>query len=201
MKRYILWFSLVALTCSSALAQTGTTPAKSENPPPAPPAMPAGAPMPPYTYQSGPRQGDWEAFVAGSGASIDKFDRNAIGVEGGIGYYVLSWLPITLRQNAAFDFGDERKDTWVGQTRLFVDAQFNRGGWFQPFIGIGGGYRYGKAVDEDWLVAPEGGVKMYVNESTFIQLRGEWDWKPDADENKGFEDGDMLYSIGAGFNF
>jgi hypothetical protein len=202
MKRLVLGLAMAGLACSSAFAQTGTTTPTAPRTTAAPAAsLPAGAPMPPYTFEPGPRQGDFEAFVAGSGASTDQFDGNAIGAEASFAWYALKWLPVGVRQNAAFAFGEEVSDRWTFATRAFVDFQYNDGNWFQPFIGIGLGYIYGRQVDQSGVFGPEAGFKAYVNESTFIQVRANWDWKFTADNNSDFEDGDMLYSIGAGFNF
>ncbi|MFO1127591.1 MAG: hypothetical protein U1E66_04035 [Rhodospirillales bacterium] len=157
--------------------------------------------MPPYTFEPGPRQGDWEAAIAASGASTQQFDQNALGVEGSIGYYVLKMLPITLRQNAAFSFGKNVSDQWTLATRIFADYQYNNGNWFQPFIGLGFGGVYGRDVDQSLVLAPNAGAKMYVNESTFVQARFEWDWAFTADNNSDFQDGSALYTIGVGWNF
>lgn len=201
MKRLVLGLAMAGLACSSAFAQTGTTaPTAPRTTAPAA-SMPAGAPMPPYTFEPGPRQGDFEVFLAGSGGSVNQFDANTLGVEGGFGWYALKWLPIGIRQNANLAFGDDVRDAWQFASRAFVDFQYNDGNWFQPFIGVNLGYLYGRHVDQSGIFAPEAGFKAYVNESTFIQLRAEWDWKFTADNNSDFEDGDMLYSIGAGFNF
>jgi opacity protein-like surface antigen len=200
MKKVVLGLGLAAIVCSPALAQSGTTTTTQKAPSTAA-SMPAGAPMPPYTFEPGPRQGDWEAALGANGASTDKFDANALGVEGSIGYYVLKMLPITLRQNAAFVFGSDFSDQWTLATRLFADYQYNNGNWFQPFIGVGFGGIYGRHVDQSLVFAPNAGAKMYVNESTFVQARFEWDWKFTADNNSDFEDGDALYTIGVGWNF
>ena len=200
MKKVVLGLGLAALVCSPALAQSGTA-----TPPPKAPAstasMPAGAPMPPYTFEPGPRQGDWEAAIAVSGASTNEFGGNAIGAEGSIGYYVLKFLPITLRQNGGFAFGSDVTDSWNLSTRLFVDGQWNNGNWFQPFIGVGFGGNYGRQVDQSLIFAPNAGAKMYVNESTFVQARFEWDWTFNADKNSEFNEGAALYTIGVGWNF
>jgi hypothetical protein len=163
--------------------------------------MPAGAPMPPYTFEPGPRQGDWEAAISVSGASNNEFGGNAIGAEGSIGYYVLKMLPITLRQNGAFAFGGDFTDSWTLATRIFADYQYNNGNWFQPFIGVGFGGVYGRHVDQSLVFAPNAGAKMYVNESTFVQARFEWDWTFTADKNSEFNEGAALYGIGVGWNF
>jgi opacity protein-like surface antigen len=199
MKKVVLGLGLAALVCTPAFAQTGTTAPTTR--PAAPASMPAGAPMPPYTYDPGPRQGDWEATISASGASNNEFGGNAIGADGSIGYYVLDMLPITLRQNAAFSFGSDFSDQWTLATRVFADYQYNKGNWFQPFIGVGFGGVYGRNVDQSLVFAPNAGAKMYVNESTFVQARFEWLWTFTADNNSEFTEGAALYGIGVGWNF
>jgi hypothetical protein len=200
MKKVVLGLGLAALVCSPAFAQTGTTTTAPRAATP-PASMPAGAPMPPYTYEPGPRQGDWEASISVAGASNNEFGGNAIGADASIGYYVLKFMPVTLRQNAAFAFGSDFSDAWNLSTRLFVDGQWNNGNWFQPFIGVGFGGNYGRQVDQSLIFAPNAGAKMYVNESTFVVARFEWDWTFTADRNSEFNEGAAVYGIGVGWNF
>jgi hypothetical protein len=152
--------------------------------------------VPPYTAEVGPRQGDWEAFIGGSGISSEKFDRNAIGATGSIGYYVLKWLPLSLRQSFLADFGKHVNDNFQYATTGAIDFQAPLGR-FQPFIGGFGGYGYG--ANYSWLTGPEAGIKFYVNESTFLQ--GLFQYGLIADKDFEVDDGIATYSIGIGFNF
>jgi hypothetical protein len=221
MKRILLSVSLLALSASAAWAQgptTAPTPGQPTGPATVPPPAPTTAPpttttrptpgptptqvsgpqadVPPYTAEVGPRQGDWEAFIGGSGTSDDKFNRNAIGVNGSIGYYALKWLPVSLRQSFVATFGDHVNDNFQYSTTGAVDLQAPLGR-FQPFIGGFGGYAYG--ANYTWLTGPEAGIKFYVNESTFIQ--GLFQYGLIADKNFEWDDGVAVYTIGAGFNF
>jgi hypothetical protein len=221
MKRILLSVSLLALSASAAWAQgptTAPTPGQPTGPATVPPPAPTTAPpttttrptpsptptqvsgpqgdVPPYTPEVGPRQGDWEAFIGGSGTSIDKFDRNAIGVNGSIGYYALKWLPVSLRQSFLAAFGSQVNDNFQYSTTGAVDLQAPLGR-FQPFIGGFGGYGYG--ANYSWLTGPEAGIKFYVNESTFIL--GIFQYGLIADKNFEWDDGIAVYSVGAGFNF
>jgi hypothetical protein len=218
MKRILLSVSLLALSASAAWAQ-GTTTAPTY-PPTGPATAPAPAPkptgtttpaygqtspqttsgpqgsVPPYTPEVGPRQGDWEAFIGGSGTSDDKFNRNALGVNGSIGYYALKWLPVSLRQSFLATFGDHVNDNFQYSTTGAIDLQAPLGR-FQPFIGGFGGYAYG--ANYSWLTGPEAGIKFYVNESTFVQ--GLFQYGLIADKNFEVDNGVAVYSIGFGFNF
>jgi hypothetical protein len=152
--------------------------------------------VPPYTAEVGPRQGDWEAFIGGSGTSDDEFKRNALSVSGSIGYYVLKFLPISLHQSFGAVFGGHVNDNFQYSTTGAIDLQAPLGR-FQPFIGGFGGYAYG--ANYSWVAGPEAGLKFYVNESTFIQ--GLFQYALIADKNFQWNDGFAVYTIGAGFNF
>jgi hypothetical protein len=152
--------------------------------------------VPPYTAEVGPRQGDWEAFIGGSGTSSNEFDNNTLGVTGSIGYYVLKFLPVRLQQSFATNFGSDVNDRFEYATTGAIDFQAPLGR-FQPFIGGFGGYAYG--AEYSWVVGPEAGIKFYVNESTFLQ--GLFQYGLLADKDFEWDDGRATYSIGIGFNF
>lgn len=223
MKKVILGVSLLALSASAAWAQGQTTGPTTAPPPgartgttttaPAPATQPTTAPtrekygqtsashperdVPPYTAEVGPRKGDWEGFIGGSGSSTSgEFNDNQLGVSASIGYYVLSWMPISLRQSAATRFGSRIEDKWDFATTGAIDFQAPLGR-FQPFIGGFGGYRYGD--QNSALAGPEGGIKYYVNESTFIQGLMQYGWL--FDKTFDWDNGTAVYTIGMGFNF
>ncbi len=175
MKRIILSASLLALSASAAWAQGTTTaplrqphgacsgadvpahragygacsgadvPAHSAGYGANVPSTSPQRDVPPYTAEVGPRKGDWEAFIGGSGASTNEFDNNALGVNGSIGYYVLKWLPLSLRQSFAANFGGDVNDNFQYSTTGAIDLQAPLGR-FQPFIGGFGGYGYGSRL-------------------------------------------------------
>jgi hypothetical protein len=217
MKKIALGISLVALSASAAWAQGQPTGPTTVPPPPrgaqtAPTTAPAATPprdygqtaasraqrdVPPYTAEVGPRQGDWEGFIGGSGSSSSgEFNDNNLGVSASIGYYVFNWMPVSLRQAVATRFGSAVEDEWDFATTGAIDFQAPLGR-FQPFIGVFGGYSYGD--QNSALAGPEGGIKFYVNESTFIQGLMQYGWLLD----KSFEsdEGRAVYTIGMGFNF
>jgi hypothetical protein len=211
MKKIALGISLAALSASAAWAQGQTTSPTTVPPPPraaqpAPTTPPAAAPktavsgpqrdVPPYTAEVGPRRGDWEGFIGGSGTSNGEFNDNAMGVTGSIGYYVLSWMPVSLRQSYVARFGSKVNDRHDFATTGAIDFQgpFGR---FQPFLGGFGGYSYGHQSSP--ILGPEGGIKFYVNESTFIQGLMQYGWL--TDKTLEWDNGRAVYTIGLGWNF
>tara|TARA_R110002073_G_scaffold297878_1_gene464309 strand:+ start:375 stop:896 length:522 start_codon:yes stop_codon:yes gene_type:complete len=150
---------------------------------------------PPYTADPGPRAGDYEATLSGSGLSVDDFDENSLGLTGSIGYfYTKNWL-FSLKQTiASNDTGDT---TLINGRSVFQAAyQFDHGKW-QPYIGMNVGAYYGAGISDEASFGPEIGLKYYVNESTF--LYGNMSYEVPFDECcKG---GIVPYSAGVGFNF
>ena len=72
-----------------------------------------------------------------------------------------------------------------------------------PYIGANIGYAYGDQVNDTFLAGPEGGVKYFVNNTTFIFLSVEYQFFFDeGDDIEGaFSDGQFVYGLGIGFKF
>ncbi len=221
MKKVILGVSLLALSASTALAQGQTTGPTTMPPPsrtgttttqPAPASPPTAAPtrekygqtsasypqrdVPPYTAEVGPRQGDWEGFLGGTGSSNGEFNDNTMGVTGSVGYYVLKWLPVRLNQSYITTWGSRVNDQHRFTTTAAADFQAPLGR-FQPFLGGFGGYAWGD--QNSGLAGPEGGIKFYVNESTFIQGLMQYGFL--FDKTFDWDNGRAVYTIGLGWNF
>ena len=179
MRKVLLGVSMLALSASAAFAQGQSQ-----------------GDIPPYTAEIGPRQGDWEAFGGGTGTSNGEFNDNAMGVTVGIGYYALKWLPVSLRQSYVSRFGSRVNDRHDFATTVGADFQAPLGRW-QPFLGGVVGWTYGH--ENSGVAGPEGGIKVYVNESTFIEGRLRYGWLFDKD--LAWDNGRAVYTIGAGFNF
>jgi hypothetical protein len=187
MRKVLLGASLLVFSATAAFAQgqpQGSAPGRSQGD------------VPPYTAEIGPRQGDWEGFIGGTGASNGEFNDNALGVTGSLGYYVLKWLPVSLRQSYVTRFGGRVNDRNDFATTVGVDFQAPLGRW-QPFVGGAVGYSYGD--QNSGLAGPEAGIKVYVNESTFIEGRMVYGWL--FDKTLDWDNGRAAYTIGMGFNF
>lgn len=148
----------------------------------------------------GPAKGDWEMTLGGSGSSDKDFDAGGFGMSGSLGYFFTEHWELALRQGYSFFDGED--DTWSGSTRAAVDFHFdlNR---LQPFVGATFGGLYGKGVNDSWAAGIEGGLKYYVKPKTFIFGMAEYQWLfKDADSvDNNFDEGQLLYSLGIGFNF
>lgn len=156
--------------------------------------------VPGHMDEFGPAKGEWEITLGGSGSSDKDFDAGGFGLSGSVGYFLTEHWELALRQG--YSFSDTGTDIWSGSTRGALDFHFdlNR---LQPFVGATFGGLYGKGVNDSWAAGLEAGLKFYVKPKTFIFGMAEYQWLfKDADNiDNNFDEGQLLYSVGIGFNF
>lgn len=147
------------------------------------------------------QMGDRELTLSGSGSSDNSFDTTTFSTEVSFGYFYSDNLEGAIRQGVAV--ADQPGDnSWNGSTRLAMDYHFDMQE-FQPYLGVNIGYLYGDNVNETFLGGPEGGLKAFVNETTFVILSVEYqvlfEDADDADDQ--FDDGRFVYGLGLGFKW
>ena len=146
------------------------------------------------------KQGDWELTLSGTGNTPSDIGSFSFGASGSIGLFLADQLELGLRQSGAYT--DVNGSSWNGSTAIFLDYHFDFGA-FQPFIGVNGGYVYGEGVHDTWELAPEGGVKFFVNGTTFIFAMVQYQFflEPGSNIQDEFSHGQFVYSLGIGFKF
>jgi hypothetical protein len=175
MKKQLLAFPLLALSAVVLAQESGN--------------------MPPYTYDPGPVAGNWESTLTGTGQSDDDFDNSNFGLTGSLGYYFNKNFIVTFKQGVG---ANETGDSTLVNGRSVLQAayQWDLAKW-QPYLGINVGGIYGAGIEDNAIVGPEGGIKYFVNESTFIF--GSIAYEVPVDEC--CKDGIVPYSLGIGFDF
>ena len=146
-------------------------------------------------------EGDKEVTLSGAAFHDTDFDGVDMAATGSLGYFITDNLELALRQSLSYT--DINVDASVnGSTRVAVDFHFDLEAW-QPFVGGNFGYVYGDAVNDTFEVAPELGVKWFVNSTTFVMLMVEYQFFFDSADEVGdsFEDGQFIWSLGIGFRF
>lgn len=114
--------------------------------------------------------GDFEFTISGTGSAPRQTDGAFIGVQASGGYFLTKELEVGLRQSGTWldDTRDSGNDvSWGGRTGAFADYHFDLGA-FQPFVGVEGGYDYPGGRQGSGFVAPEVGLKYFVNGTTFV---------------------------------
>ncbi len=146
-------------------------------------------------------EGDKEITLSGTAANGNDFDGVTAGATGSFGYFMSDNLELSIRQTVTYtDIGVP--SSLNGSTRLALDFHFDLEA-LQPFVGGNFGYVYGDAVNDTWEAAPEGGLKWFVNSTTFIFAMAEYQFFFDKGNNAGsaFNDGQFVYTLGIGFRF
>jgi len=141
------------------------------------------------------QQGNWSLELSGQGSNDKDFETGSAAVNVDLGYFMTKELAAGVRQSAVWGDGGS---AWSGITTVFADWHFDLDRW-QPYVGANIGYSYGSGenTDDSWIAGPEGGVKYFVNSTTFIDLRATYEF----DLEEGFDGGGFTYGLGIGFKW
>ena len=152
--------------------------------------------------------GPFELELSASGSNGPNFNGFDADANGSLGFFFADTLEVSFRQSAAYsDIGGV---AWAGSSRVAIDLHFPLGdqAQFLPFIGANGGYSYGAAsVQDQWEVAPEAGLKLFVNGTTFLFAQAEYQFNIDQHSTGSntlgnqFQHGQFVYTAGVGFRF
>jgi opacity protein-like surface antigen len=145
-------------------------------------------------------QGNWEMTVAGQGANDSSWEGTAFNIQGSLGYFFTDALEVSARQS--INFSDLGASTLTGQTTAAADYHFDMG-QLQPFAGANVGYIWGSQdlQPNTWTAAPEAGVKYFLNHTTFVEGRVEYDFFFQPGHGAGFSDGQFQYTLALGVKF
>lgn len=145
-------------------------------------------------------QGDKEVLLSGSGVSSRSFDSTTLSAQGSIGYFFTRNIEGTFRQSLSFTEIENGGSAWNGNSRVAADYHFDMGR-FWPFAGANLGYIYGHNVSDSWGAGLEGGLKFFVNNTTFLLGMVEYQWLFSGSGDNSFDDGQWVYVLGVGFKF
>lgn len=152
----------------------------------------------PTVAQASFKAGDLELTLGGSGAASKALTTNSESVTGSLGWFLTKELELSVRQSASYSKVRHGSDLFNGSTRGAVDWHFDLGN-FEPFAGGNLGYSYGtRGFTDTWEVAPEAGVKWFLNNSTFIYGLVEYQIFFRHGHGAAFDKGSFVYSLGLG---
>ncbi len=156
--------------------------------------------LPGAAFAQGFSQGDKEILLNGAGVSDKDFDSTVFSVQGSFGYFFTKNIEGAIRQAFSFSDIEESGSSWSAATRGALDYHFDLGR-FWPFVGGNVGFNYGDDVPDTWTAGVEGGLKFFVNTTTFVLGMMEYQWFLDNDDDDGFSDGQWIYMVGLGFRW
>jgi hypothetical protein len=154
------------------------------------------------SFAQGFVQGDKTMHLGGSGSSDNDFIDNDWSIAGSLGYFFTDEWEAFFRQDVIFNDVAGSDDNWIGDSRIGANYNFDMGRWW-PFVGAQIGYVYGDVVDDTWVAGPSGGVRYFVNDTTYILGRVEYEFFfDDTDEaEEALDDGRFIYTVGIGFRW
>jgi hypothetical protein len=158
----------------------------------------------PASFASAQVRGPWELELSGSAVNGNKFNGLSAAANVDIGYFILDQLEVGVRQSLSYtDIGVPK--ALDGSTRVAVDFHLPLGdqNQFVPFVGANIGYVYGDNVNDTWEAAPETGIKVFVNNSTFVFVQVEYQFffRSGSNASDSFKNGQFLWTLGLGFRF
>jgi hypothetical protein len=156
--------------------------------------------LPATMFAQGFSQGDKEVLLNGAGTSENDFDSTVFSIQGSLGYFLTKNIEASLRQSLSLTTIENQGSSWGAATRGALDYHFDLGRWW-PFVGANLGYIYGDDVTDSWEAGIEGGLKFFVNNTTFVLGMLEYEWFLNNDDNEGFNDAQWVYIIGLGFRW
>lgn len=150
----------------------------------------------------GPSMGDWEGTLSGNGSSDNDFDNHTIGVSGSLAKYMTPNILLGVRHSMNYTDVEAGDDVVNSATRGFADYVFDAGN-FRPYVGVSLGGIYGKGVNDTFAAGPQGGVKFYADQNTFVFVQTEYLFTFDRanDAREAADDGQFYHTLGIGFNF
>ena len=140
--------------------------------------------------------------LTGSGSSDKDLDYTSFDVEFSFGHFFTKGLEGQIRQGFSLLDSPGSNDNWNASTRGALDLYLSSRS-ICPFIGANVGYVYGDNVTDTGVGGPEGGVKLFLNNTTYILGLIEYQFFfKEGDEIKDrFKDGRFVYSLGLGIKF
>ncbi len=156
--------------------------------------------LPTLTLAQGFSPGDKEVLLNGAGVSDKDFDSSVFSVQGSLGYFFTRNIEAAIRQSFSFTGVENSGSSWAAATRGALDYHLDLGR-FWPFAGGNIGYNYGDDVPDSWTAGLEGGLKFFVNSTTFILGMLEYQWFLTNNNDDGFSDGQWIYTVGLGFRW
>jgi hypothetical protein len=151
------------------------------------------------TSYAQPAANDKEIEVSGGLFHAEGSDSGALNVDLSFGYYYTPGWQVGLRQAVNYTFVDDGPDAWVATTAPFLNYHF-RFGNIVPFLGAFIGLAWNDR-DATGLLGPQGGVKFFLNEQTYLGLRYRYEWFFNSLRRVGrnADDGNHVFNLGVGF--
>ena len=142
--------------------------------------------------------GDRTFTIGGSGGSDKDFEVNYVSVQAGASWFLADSVSVGIRQELNF-IDVYGSDEWSGSTRVGIDYVMSWG-MVSPYLGVNVGYVYGDAIEDQFIAGPNIGLRIFLNETTFISMATEYQVLFEAGDEASdvYDDGRLVYVMGIG---
>lgn len=148
-----------------------------------------------------PVAGDHEAEVSAGFFHAQGSDSGAFNVDLNFGHYFTPGWEIGLRQALSYNFIDNASDQWTATTTPFLNYNLHLlDGRLVPFLGGFIGLAWNDR-DVTGTLGPNGGVKIFLTNQTYLGLRYRYEWFFNSLKHAGgnADHGNHVVNIGIGF--
>jgi hypothetical protein len=146
----------------------------------------------PATSQAQFKQKDWDLTLSGSGTNDRDFRTFTASATAGIGWFWTDQFEIGARPSVNISDGGS---DYLWNIAAFGDWHFDLGNGWLPFVGANIGYQFGGGeVEDGWSAGPEGGIKYFVNATTYVYGSVTYEFNL----NDGIDSGAWVYGLGLG---
>ena len=117
-----------------------------------------------------PDAGSNELQASGGFFHSQGSDTGSLNADLSYGYYFTPGWQLGIRQGLNYSFIDDRRDFWVATTTPFLNYNFRITDIIVPYLGGFIGLVWNDR-DATGTIGPQTGVKFFVHERTFLNLR------------------------------
>ena len=154
------------------------------------------------TVAAAPREGASEALISGGFFHAEGSDIGSLNLDLSYGVYLTPGWQLGFRQALNYNFIEGASDQWIATTAPFVNYNFRATDVVYPYLGAFIGAAWNDR-DVTGTLGPQGGVKLYVHDQTFVNIgyRYEWFWSSFKRIDDESDNGNHVVNIGVGFTW
>lgn len=116
-----------------------------------------------------PGDGASELQVSGGFNHTQGSDTGSLNGDLSYGYYLTPGWQVGFRQGLNYNFIDDKRDFWLATTTPFFNYNFRLTDIIVPYLGAFIGLAWNDR-DATGTIGPQGGIKFFVHENTFLNL-------------------------------
>lgn len=160
------------------------------------------APQATRAGHAGFHRGDWDLRLEGSGSNDNNWKSGEGSITANIGLLMNECTEIAWRQSISMSDSPGVEGRNDGASAIALDFHFGSSGLY-PFIGGSFGRIYGDSSDDLWTLAPEAGIKWFVQPDAYLMGMVEYGFafEHSSDIDDGWKDATFAYTVGFGLRF